>query len=173
MSNHGRVSGAEPPSLGALRERARIAVAELVARGSTLAVAESLTGGLVSTLITDVPGASAVFRGAVVPYATGLKAELLGVPNEVLERHGAVDPQVAAAMARGVRRRLGADLGVATTGVAGPELQDAKPVGTVYVAVDSGDGCAVRSAEFEGSRADVRQAAAGLALSILLERLGT
>ena len=173
MITAAHLGGGKRPRSGWLGERARLAVAGLGARSRTLAVAESLTGGLLSALITEVPGASVVFRGAVVPYATGLKAELLGVPTELLERHGAVDPQVAAEMARGVRRRLDADLGVATTGVAGPALQDAKPVGTVHVALDSSDGCAVRSAKFDGSRADVREAAAGLALSLLLEWLGT
>ena len=88
--------------------------------GHTVAVAESLTGGLVAAALTDVPGSSAAFRGGVVAYATELKAELLGVDAVMLRRHGAVYPPVAAAMARGVRARLGATYGVATTGVAGP-----------------------------------------------------
>ena len=92
----------------------------LVARGQTLAVAESLTGGLVAAALTAVPGSSAVFRGGIVAYATDLKAALLGVPSDLLDRHGAVHPDVASAMAEGAGRRLGATFGAATTGVAGP-----------------------------------------------------
>lgn len=108
----------------------------LTVRGETLAVAESLTGGLVAAEITAVPGASKVFRGSVTAYATELKNELLGVDVTLLAERGAVDPQVAAEMAAGVRKALGADWGIATTGVAGPDPQDGQPVGTVYVAVD-------------------------------------
>ena len=95
-------------------------LARLRARGHTVAVAESLTGGLVAVALTDIPGASASFRGGVVTYATELKAALLGVDPVMLARHGAVYAPVAAAMAAGVRERLGATFGVATTGVAGP-----------------------------------------------------
>lgn len=104
-------------------------------RGATLAVAESLTGGLVAARFTAVPGASRTFRGSVTAYATELKARLLDVDPALLAEHGAVDPRVAREMAAGVRTRLGADWGLATTGVAGPDPQDGKPVGTVYVAV--------------------------------------
>ncbi len=95
-------------------------LARLRARGHTIAVAESLTGGLVAAALTDISGASASFRGGVVTYATELKAALLGVDPDMLARHGAVYAPVAAAMAAGVRERLGATYGVATTGVAGP-----------------------------------------------------
>ncbi|MDJ1130932.1 CinA family protein [Streptomyces iconiensis] len=111
------------------------ALALLAARGETLAVAESLTGGLVAAEITSVPGASRVFRGSVTTYATELKRDVLGVDGALLEERGAVDAEVARQMARGVREALGADWGIATTGVAGPEPQDGQPVGTVYVAV--------------------------------------
>ncbi|MFE5832691.1 CinA family protein [Streptomyces sp. NPDC056508] len=110
-------------------------LALLAERGQTLAVAESLTGGLVAAELTGVPGASASFRGSVTAYATALKHELLGVDAALLAERGAVDPEVASQMAAGVRARLGADWGIATTGVAGPEPQDGQPVGTVYVAV--------------------------------------
>ncbi|WP_432088230.1 CinA family protein [Streptomyces sp. bgisy095] len=110
-------------------------LALLAERGQTLAVAESLTGGLVAAELTGVPGASASFRGSVTAYATALKHELLGVDAVLLAERGAVDPEVASQMAAGVRARLGADWGIATTGVAGPEPQDGQPVGTVYVAV--------------------------------------
>ncbi|MEU6826630.1 CinA family protein [Streptomyces atriruber] len=114
----------------------------LAARGETLAVAESLTGGLVAAGITSVPGASKVFRGSVTAYATELKRDVLGVDGTLLDQRGAVDPEVARQMADGARRVLGADWGIATTGVAGPEPQDGQPVGTVYVAVAGPDGAA-------------------------------
>src|SRR5205814_2786571 len=101
----------------------------LVARRQTVAVAESLTGGLVCAALTDIPGASAVVRGGVVAYATDLKAELLGVPRRLLDRFGAVHPDVAIAMAQGVRLRLGAAFSAATTGVAGPGPQGGQPGG--------------------------------------------
>ncbi len=119
---------------------ARQIVDLLTARGQTVAVAESLTGGLVAAALTSIPGASVVVRGGIVAYATDLKAALLGVPADLLARHGPVDPGVAAAMAAGVRARLGACYGVATTGVAGPGPADGKPQGTVFIAVDGPSG---------------------------------
>jgi nicotinamide-nucleotide amidase len=104
-------------------------------RRETVAVAESLTGGLLSAALTETPGASATFRGALVVYATGLKSTLAGVPEALVARRGAVDPAVAEAMARGVRDRLEASWGIGVTGVAGPEPQDGHPIGTVFVAV--------------------------------------
>jgi len=108
----------------AARDLAGQVLDRLRAGGQTVAVAESLTGGLVAAALTDVPGSSAAFRGGVIAYATELKADLLGVDAVMLRRHGAVYPPVAAAMAQGVRARLGATYGVATTGVAGPEPSD-------------------------------------------------
>jgi nicotinamide-nucleotide amidase len=137
-------------------------------RGQTLAVAESLTGGMLCAALTDIPGASAVVRGAIVAYATDLKAVLLGVPRVLLERHGAVHPDVAAAMADGVRRRLGAGVGVATTGVAGPDLQDNQPAGTVHIAVAADGDVVVRTLALPGDRAAVRAAAVAAALRLLL-----
>jgi nicotinamide-nucleotide amidase len=107
----------------------------LAERSATVAVAESLTGGLLGAELTAMPGSSATFAGGVVAYQTGLKADLLGVPQELLARHGAVHPDVAAAMSMGVRDRLGATYGLAVTGVAGPEPQDGRPVGTVHLAM--------------------------------------
>lgn len=117
-----------------------VALAHTVVRmldeqGLRLATAESLTGGLLSGALTSVPGASRVFVGGVVAYATELKHALLDVDADLLARVGAVDPDVAAQMAEGVRRRLGADVGLATTGVAGPDPQDARAPGTVFVGV--------------------------------------
>jgi nicotinamide-nucleotide amidase len=118
----------------------------LADRGATVAVAESLTGGLLGAELTGMPGSSATFKGGVVAYATALKHSLLGVSEALLAEHGAVHPDVAVSMATGVRERLGAAYGLATTGVAGPEPQDGRPVGTVHLAVTgSGDRVTVRS----------------------------
>lgn len=146
-------------------------------RSATLAVAESLTGGLLAVLLTDVPGASATFRGALVAYATPLKAALLGVPGELLAARGAVDADVALAMAAGAAERLSATYGLATTGVAGPDPQDGKPVGTVYVAYSgpvaaprrASSGDRVRLHRLAGDRAQIRAAAATAALALLAE----
>jgi nicotinamide-nucleotide amidase len=110
-------------------------VALLVARGETLAVAESLTGGLLAATLVEVPGVSRVLRGGLVVYATDLKTSLAGVPADLLAARGPVDPDVARALAAGARARCGADWGLGTTGVAGPDPQDGVPVGTVYVAI--------------------------------------
>jgi nicotinamide-nucleotide amidase len=132
----------------------------LAARGWTVGIAESLTGGLVAAAVVDVPGASRVLRGAVVAYATDLKASVLGVDPALLARRGAVDPDVAAQMAAGAARVLGADVGLATTGVAGPDPQDGHPPGLVHVAVRTPEGASVRSVRLEGGRDAVRQGSA-------------
>lgn len=112
----------------------------LAERSATVATAESLTGGLIGAELTGMPGSSATFAGGVVAYATEVKRRALGVPAELLAEHGAVHPDVAAAMAAGVRDALGATYGIAATGVAGPEPQDGRPVGTVYVGVAGPEG---------------------------------
>jgi nicotinamide-nucleotide amidase len=142
-------------------------VASLRAAGLTVAVAESLTGGLVAAAITDVPGASATFRGSVTAYATEIKHQLLGVDAELLAREGAVHPDVAAGMADGVRGLLGADIGVGTTGVAGPDPQDGQPVGTVYVAVSDARRTVVTRPHCVGDRSAIRAAATRAALASL------
>ncbi|GAA4733277.1 CinA family protein [Isoptericola chiayiensis] len=144
-------------------------LAELGRHGRTLAVAESLTGGQVTAALVDVPGASSVLRGGVVAYATDLKASLLGVDRGLLADRGAVDPDVAAAMAHGVRRVTGADVGLATTGVAGPDPQDGTPPGVVYVAVASAAGDRVRRCELAGDRAAVRAGATRAVLALAVE----
>ncbi|MFJ5721527.1 CinA family protein [Streptomyces sp. NPDC093149] len=142
-------------------------------RGETLAVAESLTGGLVAAELTSVPGASHSFRGSVTAYATPLKRELLGVDGGLLAERGAVDPEVARQMAAGVRRVLGTDWGMATTGVAGPESQDGKPVGTVYVAVAGPDGAEnVAALRLNGGREDIRRESVRSVLALLCAELG-
>jgi nicotinamide-nucleotide amidase len=143
----------------------------LRAGGQTVAVAESLTGGLVAAALTDVPGSSAAFRGGVVAYATELKAELLGVDAMMLRRHGAIYPPVAAAMAEGVRARLGATYGVATTGVAGPASADGQPVGTAHIAVSVADDTVVRTIALAGDRHEIRRLTVEHVLGLLLGRL--
>jgi nicotinamide-nucleotide amidase len=146
-------------------------LARLQASGHTVAVAESLTGGLVAAALTDIPGASASFRGGVVTYATELKAALLGVDPDLLARHGAVYAPVAAAMAAGVRARLAATYGVATTGVAGPEPADGQPVGTAHIAVSAADDTVVRTIALAGDRHEIRRLTVEHALGLLLGRL--
>ncbi|QAY70593.1 CinA family protein [Xylanimonas protaetiae] len=146
-------------------------LAAAAARGWSIGVAESLTGGLVVAALVSVPGASAVLRGGVVAYATDLKASLLGVDAALLAERGAVDPDVAAAMAGGVRRATGADVGLATTGVAGPDPQDGKAPGLVYVAVATPERATVRRLDLPGGRAAVRAGAADGVLSLALEVL--
>ncbi|MGC3001963.1 CinA family protein [Streptomyces sp. G35A] len=151
----------------------------LTVNGGTLAVAESLTGGLVAAEITSVPGASRVFRGSVTAYATELKHALLGVDATLLAQRGAVDAQVASQMAAGVREALGADWGIATTGVAGPDPQDGQDVGTVFVAVDGPPGAAsgsagggkVRRLRLNGDRAEIRMESVRSVLALLLGEL--
>src|ERR687883_1168607 len=132
-------------------------VATLRARGQTLAVAESLTGGALTAAVVDVPGASTVLRGGVVAYATDLKHALLGVDADLLAAEGPVHPEVARQMADGVRERLGATWGLATTGVAGPDPQDGVPPGTVYVAITGPDD-RVERLLLPGDRGEVRAA---------------
>lgn len=150
---------------------AREIIELLTARGQTVALAESLTGGLVTAALTSVPGASLVVRGGIVAYATDLKAVLLGVPTDLLARHGPVDPGVAAAMAAGVRARLGATYGVSTTGVAGPGPADGKPQGTVFIAVEGPSGPAGSGLELVGDRQQVRIETVRRALSLLVSVL--
>ena len=138
------------------------------ARGLTLATAESCTGGMVATRLTDVPGSSDVFAGSVVAYGDAVKRAELGVPAELLERHGAVSAEVAAAMAHGARERLGVDVAVSVTGVAGPGGESAeKPVGLVYVHAAGPDG--ERAADFSlpGDRGAVRRRATVTALHLV------
>ncbi|WP_426404347.1 CinA family protein [Streptomyces sp. R-07] len=158
-----------------MTEAARV-LALLAERDQTLAVAESLTGGLVAAELTGVPGASASFLGSVTAYATALKCGLLGVDGALLAERGAVDPEVALQMAAGVRDRLGADWGISTTGVAGPAPQDGQPVGTVYVAVAGPAATSARagkvvSLRLNGDRTDIRRESVRSVLELLHEEL--
>jgi nicotinamide-nucleotide amidase len=143
----------------------------LVERKETLATVESLTGGLVAATVVEVAGASAIFRGGLVVYATDLKASLAGVPRDLLDERGPVDPDVALALAEGGRARCGADWGLSTTGVAGPEAQGGKPVGRVYVAVAGPAGSAVRELSLGGGRQAIRSASVIEALRLLTDQL--
>ncbi|MCC2029158.1 CinA family protein [Microbacterium sp. YMB-B2] len=152
-------------------------VAALTARGWTIGVAESLTGGALSAEIVSVPGASATLLGGVVAYATPVKASLLGVDAALLAEHGAVHPEVAIQMARGVREAVqvdgrGADVGVSTTGIAGPDSPDGQPVGTVHIGVATPDGAHAYGFRFDGGRAAVRAASVQAAVAAVLTALG-
>ncbi len=147
------------------------AVRLLIERHETFATAESLTGGLVAATVVEIPGVSAVYRGGFVVYATELKHTLAGVPKALLDERGPVDPDVAAALATGARERCGADWGLATTGVAGPDPQDGKPVGLVYVAVAGPAGPVVRELKLAGNRAAIRTESVTSALQLLADCL--
>lgn len=140
-------------------------------RGLTIATGESLTAGMVAAALATVPGASAVLRGGVVSYHRDVKVSLLGVDPELLKRVGAVDPEIAGQMATGASRVCGADVGVATTGVAGPEPHEGKEVGTVVVAVVTVFAQLVREYRFEGTRAQIREASCEAAVQLLTEAL--
>lgn len=145
----------------------------LIGRGWTLGVAESLTGGALAAEFVSVPGASAALRGAVVAYATPVKHTLLGVDADLLAARGPVHPEVALQMAVGVRQAVhvdgrAADVGVSTTGIAGPESPDGQPVGTVHVAVATPDGAVTEAYEFSGDRSLIRLQAVEAALSLLI-----
>ena len=155
----------------AARELATEIIRLLTQAGQTVAAAESLTGGLVAAALTDVPGSSLAFRGGVVSYATDLKAQLLGVDAGMLAAHGPVYAPVAVAMAEGVRARLGATIGVATTGVAGPGAQDGQPAGTVHVAVSLAGDTVVRTMGLPGDRDEVRKLTVERVLGLLLGRI--
>ncbi len=149
------------------------AVMELLwAKGATVAVAESCTGGLIGHRLTEVPGSSRAMIGGVVAYSNELKVRLLGVPEAVLQEHGAVSEPTACAMAEGIRRLTGADYGIGTTGIAGPTGGTAeKPVGLVYIAVATPSGTRVREHRFLGRRSEIKWRASQAALVMLREEL--
>jgi nicotinamide-nucleotide amidase len=150
---------------------AATAIELLIARDETVATAESLTGGLVSAALTEVPGASVVVRGGVVSYSTEVKASVLGVDPDLLARAGAVDASVAEQMAAGTRAVLDADYGVATTGVAGPDPAEGKPVGRVFVAVAGPGTSRVQVLDLRGDRALIRAQSVLAVLRLLGEML--
>lgn len=167
------VSGAasEEADARSVAALARAVVNRARTRGLTLAAAESLTGGEIAAAIVSVPGASDVFPGGIVSYAARIKEELLGVPGQLIADSGTVNAEVAARMAEGVRRLLGSDLAVATTGVAGPGPNEGKPAGTVYLACADASHTVTRKRAYSGSRAEIREASTADALALLLEQI--
>jgi nicotinamide-nucleotide amidase len=154
-------------------ERVEALVAAMARRGLTVAVAESLTGGLVVAELTRVPGASAVVRGGVIAYATELKHELLGVDAQLLADLGPVHADVAGQMAAGVAAKLGATIGLSTTGVAGPDAQDGQAVGTVFVGLAVAGHITTHHLQLSGSRAVIRRATVDACLELLGEAVDT
>ena len=145
----------------------------LLGGGATVATAESLTGGLLGGRFTSVPGSSEVYLGGVVTYSTDLKASLLGVPVEVVDGPGVVSAECAEAMATGVRRLTGSTYALSTTGVAGPDSQEGKPAGTVYVGLAGPRGVRSVALDLAGSRESIREQTVAAALSALSEQLST
>jgi nicotinamide-nucleotide amidase len=146
-------------------------VGHLRALGLRVGTAESLTGGLVCAALTSVPGASTVVRGGVVAYASDVKAEILGVDRDLLAAEGAVNERVAQQLADGIRRVLGCDVGLSTTGVAGPDTADGRPVGTVVVAADGPWGILVEEHVLTGDRADIRRKTVAAVLDLVTRGL--
>lgn len=137
-----------------------------------IAVAESCTGGYISHRITNVPGSSGYFVGGVVTYANSAKQSLLGVPVEIIETHGAVSAECAAAMSEGMKRVLGSEIAISTTGIAGPDGgTDSKPVGLVYFGLSSDRGTAIERMIFDGSRFEIIESASDHALKMLVKEM--
>jgi nicotinamide-nucleotide amidase len=149
------------------------AVSKALELSRTVATAESLTAGMVSAVLADTAGASGMLQGGVVAYQNSVKENVLRVSPELLANVGSVDSDVAAAMAAGARTALGADIGISTTGVAGPDAHDGKPVGTVYIGIATAAGTTGFEYLFSGSRAEIRGQACGAALERLLEALAS
>lgn len=169
---------AAPTEIAALQkaidEQARIVVEKATAAGATVATAESLTGGLVAAMLTSVPGSSASVRGGIVSYVNEVKAEVLGVSEDVLARQGAVDELVALQMARGALRELGSDVSVAVTGIAGPTgAEPGKPVGTVWIGCATAKKTHAACHHFEGGREAVRLQTVLIALRTMEEALAS
>lgn len=169
---------AAPTEIAALQkaidEQARIVVEKATAAGATVATAESLTGGLIAAMLTSVPGSSASVRGGIVSYVNEVKAELLGVSEDVLARQGAVDELVALQMARGALRELGSDVSVAVTGIAGPTgTEPGKPVGTVWIGCATAKKTHAACHHFEGGREAVRLQTVLIALRTMEEALAS
>ncbi len=146
---------------------------QLLAAGATVATAESLTGGLLGATLTGTPGSSEVYVGGVVTYATALKVSLLRVPPSIVSGPGVVSGECAEAMAAGVRELTGATYAVSTTGVAGPDAQEGKPVGTVYVGVAGPSAVSHVALHLTGDRETIRALAVAAALSALSEQVST
>lgn len=150
------------------RRLADVVHGRLVEIGRTVAVAESLTGGLVGAHLTDAAGTSVTFRGGLIVYSAESKHAVAGVPQRLLDQHGPVSAVIARELARGARERLGADYGIGVTGVAGPATQDGSPVGEVHVAVAGADVLRCDIYRFDGSRDAIRLATVAAALRQLV-----
>jgi len=145
----------------------------LLSNKYTMALAESCTGGKIAAMFTDIPGASEFFLGCAVTYSNGSKEKLLKVPHRILERHGAVSAETAKKMAEGARDAFGSDIAAAATGIAGPGGgTPEKPVGTVYIAAVRGKIMKCEKLELNGSRDDIRNAAAESVIRLLIETVG-
>lgn len=156
--------------------RAKELVTALTARGWTLGIAESLTGGALAAEIVSVPGASATLLGGVIAYATPVKASLLGVDAALLDEHGPVHPLVAQQMANGVRKAVAiggkpADIGLSTTGIAGPDSPDGQVVGTVHIGIATPSGVRAVSLLLAGDRASIRAQTVDAAIESLLSEV--
>ena len=145
---------------------ASVAVEMLIEQGLSLATMESCSGGLLASTITDVPGSSAAFKGGLVAYATEMKVAW-GVPADIIAQYGVISVETARAMAAAARTFLGADIGIGVTGVAGPDLQEEKPVGTVHIAVAGPDRVSDTSQHFRGARTEIKWRAAITAINLL------
>ena len=142
-------------------------------KGLKLALAESCTGGLLSSTLTDIPGSSEYFLGSIVAYANGVKRSELGVKEATLKKYGAVSKETAGEMAQGVKKALGADVSAAITGIAGPGGgSPEKPVGLVFIAVSRGRATTVQRFVFKGTRKSIKKQSAEAALSMIAEALG-
>ncbi|MEY2954869.1 MAG: hypothetical protein RL530_470 [Actinomycetota bacterium] len=157
-----------------LTARAATAIESCRKAGIGVVLAESLTGGMIADTLISVPGASSVVVGSVVAYRNAAKQDLLGIPAEVLAHNGAVSEVTAAAMASAVRSRITSEptlhlIGLSATGVAGPDLQDGKPVGTVFLGLATAAGTEVRQFAFQGDRIQIRSQATNAALNWLID----
>jgi nicotinamide-nucleotide amidase len=148
-------------------------VDQLKALDATLATAESLTGGRVAARVTNVPGSSAVYAGGVVSYQTEVKVAVLGVAAATVDEHGVVSAECAREMAAGARRLLGTTYAVSTTGVAGPDRQEGKEVGTVFVGVAGPGGVDAVQLDLDGDRATIQEATVDEALSVLADMISS
>lgn len=153
-----------------MEKRINRLISLLKEKNMTIAAAESCTGGMLSAAITSAAGASAVFEGSIVSYANRIKEKMLGVEAAIFTTHGAVSEPCAKAMADGVKRQIGADIGVSITGIAGPDGgTPQKPVGTVYIGVSYAGGTTAKRFQFEGNREQVRHESVKQALCEVLE----
>ena len=159
--------------LAAIGKTTDVQIASLLKQGKkTLAVAESLTGGLISARMTKGKGSSDYFMGGVVCYNPRIKVEAVGVPASLIAKHSAVSKEVAIAMAEGIRQRFKTDIGLSATGAAGPDPMPPAPVGQVFVAVASAKGTEFKELRLEGERAEIRDKTTQAALGLLWLHIG-